>query len=631
MNALFSPYNSTLYREQVSRHITWGHWFLLGNILLGMLIALRYIFAMPLPDTGLSQLYLLVSWIGHFGYIGFILFLLTIFPLTFLITNHRILRGAAVLVASVLQVLLLIDTQVYQLLKFHLNPYVWNLLVENSQSKSSLNWNFLFIAIPLIIALEIVFSSLAWKRQFRRTRPWQGRSLTILFVCCFLATHLIHIWADASLYSPITAQKSNFPLSYPMTARSFLARHGWLDLQAFEAQKANPEHQGHRRIAYPLSSLQVSPQDSHPNLLLITLHGLRSDMVNNVVMPNLSRFASQSQNFVQHLSADNERESSLFSLFYGLPASYMEEMLADHRSPLLLDELQRQDYLIRAFSSQSMRQSLYRNGIFSGVRQLQNQKKDNDGQMSIKRLLTWIPQTEDSRPWFAYLQLETPGNLWSNSDEEQGPFQPELQQIDPFNMPDNSQRNLVVNRYKNAAFLTDKHLGELFDQLASMKLMEKTIIVITSDHGFSLSDQNDGNWGAGINYTNSQLEVPMIIRWPGRAAATVSSMSSHVDLAPTLLQELLGVTNPVADYSTGQSLYQVTPRNWLLAGNGNRFVIVAPETVTLFDRQGRFEVRDRAHYQLQDDSRPDMPVLLKVMRDLARFRGMAVSEGERHR
>ena len=46
----------------------------------------------------------------------------------------------------------------------------------------------------------------------------------------FIATHLIYAWADAYLYRPITMQRSNFPLSYPMTARSFfLEKHGFLD------------------------------------------------------------------------------------------------------------------------------------------------------------------------------------------------------------------------------------------------------------------------------------------------------------------------------------------------------------------------------------------------------------------
>ena len=87
MNEIFSKNSSFQYRENVSRLISWGHWFLFFNILLGMLIAIRFIIATPWPTTGLGQFYLLVSWIGHFGFIGFILFLLTIFPLVMMVLS----------------------------------------------------------------------------------------------------------------------------------------------------------------------------------------------------------------------------------------------------------------------------------------------------------------------------------------------------------------------------------------------------------------------------------------------------------------------------------------------------------------------------------------------------------------
>ncbi len=45
----------------------------------------------------------------------------------------------------------------------------------------------------------------------------------------FISSHLIYIWADANFYRPITMQRANLPLSYPMTARRFLEKHGLLD------------------------------------------------------------------------------------------------------------------------------------------------------------------------------------------------------------------------------------------------------------------------------------------------------------------------------------------------------------------------------------------------------------------
>ena len=53
------------------------------------------------------------------------------------------------------------------------------------------------------------------------------------------ASHLIYIWADANFYRPITMQRANLPLSYPMTARKFLEKHGLLDQQSMSAARCN--------------------------------------------------------------------------------------------------------------------------------------------------------------------------------------------------------------------------------------------------------------------------------------------------------------------------------------------------------------------------------------------------------
>lgn len=620
MKEIFAKTPNLQYGETVSRLISWGHWFLCFNILLAMLIALRFILAMPWPSTGLGQFYLLVSWIGHFGFIGFMFFLLTVFPLTFVCTRQRLLRSVSILIAASIQTLLLIDTQVYQLLKFHLNPFVWSLLFEPFQSKTNLNWNFLFIAIPAIVLLEIIFSNQAWKRQFKRSKPYLGKGLATLFLGCFLLTHLTHIWADANFYTPITAQKSNFPLSYPMTARSFLARHGWLDLQEFKAREKSTVEQPHRRLLYPLAPLQVQPHEEKMNLLLIVLSGLRQDMLNNINMPNLQRLSEQYQRFDNHVAGDNETETSLFSLFYGLPAQYADDVIADKRPPLLIDELQRQEYRIKAFTTDGLNQPIYQHAIFSGIRHKQQIGASRNDEATLNSWLAWQQKQIPGSPWFSYVALSGPNSLALPADF-QGPYQPELKQLNPFGSIPPEQRPLLINRYKNAVFYLDQLLGDYFTQLASRQVLDHTLVVITSDHGFELGESGASHWGAGGNYSNVQMKVPFIMAWPGHAIAHTDILSSHQDLVPTLLPELLGVTSPESDYSTGHTLLQPQDRDWVIGGNGRHSVIFGQHEITLFDRQGNFDVRSVDGYKSIDSGRQDMPVLLKVMRDLSRFKG----------
>ncbi|QSA19400.1 DUF3413 domain-containing protein, partial [Vibrio furnissii] len=113
------------YGERVSRLVGWGHWFAFFNIIAAMLIGTRYIAQSPWPDTFLGQFYLTLSWVGHFGFLVFALYLLILFPLTFLIPSRTLFRFVAVCFATFGLTVLLIDTQTYQTINLHLTPVVW--------------------------------------------------------------------------------------------------------------------------------------------------------------------------------------------------------------------------------------------------------------------------------------------------------------------------------------------------------------------------------------------------------------------------------------------------------------------------------------------------------------------------
>lgn len=609
-------------RDSFSRLISWGHWFTFFNILLALAIALRYIFATPWPDTGLGIAYLLVSWIGHFGFIGFLIFLLTLFPLSFLIRNQRWLRLCAVFIATAVMTLLLIDTQIYKEFKFHINPVIWEILFRQAQSKSDLNWSLLFVGVPLFFCAELLLSYYGWKMQFRRRPKQLGKRLAGLFVICFLLNHLTHIWADANLYTPITEQKANFPLSYPMTARSFLAKHGWLDMEAYkQAQEKMPDISTRQSVRYPRTPLEVSVPQHHYNLLLVMVRGLRADQLNNIDMPNLARYASLHQSFTNHLAGDNQTVTSLFSLFYGLPGQYQPLFAHERVPPVLVDELQRQDYQISAFASSNLEQGSYQHTLFAGLRLGATERSPAEHQTDLQTLQQWrdwLAKQTEARAWFSYLELDTPQTL-SLPAQFQGPYQPEVKQSTLSRPRDEQTADGLRNHYKNAVFYTDQLLGELFDQLASPRLGSNTVVVITSDHGVELGDTHSAIWGTGQRYAPTQLQVPLVIAWPGMPAKRIDYPTRHLDLAPTLLSQLLGVTSAPADYSIGTNLFNAERPDWSLLGNAHHYVVYDANSITEFSRQGDFSIRDRARYQPQKEANPNMAMLVRVMNLLKRF------------
>jgi len=80
------------YGDKVSQMISWGHWFTLFNILLSLALSSRYLFISDWPDTLIGRIYAITSWLGHFSFLAFALYLLIVFPLTFVVMSQRLLR-----------------------------------------------------------------------------------------------------------------------------------------------------------------------------------------------------------------------------------------------------------------------------------------------------------------------------------------------------------------------------------------------------------------------------------------------------------------------------------------------------------------------------------------------------------
>lgn len=604
------------YRDNVSRLITWGHWFSFFNIILAMLIATRYLGSISWPSTTLGVTYLIISWIGHFSFLSFVTYLLTIFPLSFILPREKPLRFISAIIATLALVLLLIDTQVFQLFKFHLNGQVWQLLLDQAQTEEGSIWSIIFVAVPTIFLLQLLLSAYVWRKINKRKRRQYGNQVGLALLVCFILTHLVNSWADATLYQPITMQRANFPLSYPMTARSFLAKHGWLDLEQYE-KKAENQGSAEHRLLYPLRPLSVNAPGDHKNLLVVVVDSLRADMLNNINMPNLQRYADQHISFRKHMSGGNDEAMGMFSLFYGLPGHYYGDIRTDKRPPVLFDEMLRQDYQFGLFGALEDAKQ-YQQSLLAGLRKQVFVSRQTDDRLLIDDWQQWLHNRTADRPWFSLVYLSSPGDYQVPASIK-GPFQPELTRFNPATAyrPENLQK--LENRYKNAVFYTDQLLEQMLSQLQQQGLGEQTIVVVTANHGQEFNETQSNSWGYGSNYSPYQVQVPMVLAWPGTESQIQEQASSHLDLVPTLMKGMLGVRNPPRDYSTGRSLFDASPRNWLLAGDQNDFAIYQGNTITHFNKQGDFELLDRDTYRPIKHGTPDMGTLIQVMNELNRF------------
>ncbi|WP_312928576.1 DUF3413 domain-containing protein, partial [Pseudescherichia sp.] len=262
----------------------------------------------------------------------------------------------------------------------------------------------MFISVPVILLVELLFANWSWQklRSLTRRRRY-AKPVAALFFTAFIASHLSYIWADANFYRPITMQRANLPLSYPMTARRFLEKHGLLDAQEYQrrlVEQGNPEAVS---VQYPLSDLRYRDMGPGQNVLLITVDALNYARYEKE-MPSLAGFAAENITFTQHMSAGNDTDNGLFGLFYGISPSYMDGVLSARIPAALVTALNQQGYQLGLFSSDGFSSSLYRQALLSDF-SLPVAKAQSDKQ-TADQWINWLDRyaQEDNR-WFSWIAL----------------------------------------------------------------------------------------------------------------------------------------------------------------------------------------------------------------------------------
>ncbi|WP_386694682.1 DUF3413 domain-containing protein [Lonepinella sp. MS14435] len=591
--------NGRQYREQTSQKISWGHWFAFFNIIWAVAIGSRYAFLIDWPHTFLGRLYFFISILGHFSFIAFGLYLLVLFPLSFIIKNERTFRGVSVIIATIATTLLLVDTEVFSRFNLHLSSVVWNLLVNPENGELSRDWQIFFTPMPLMLLAQMLFSRWAWYKLRSLERQKWIRGVGIMLTGLFITTHLMYAWADAYLYRPITMQKSNFPLSYPMTARTFLEKHGLLDKQQYEIKLDQEGRPDSPMINYPKHALSYNNVANKANLLIITVSGLRQDAVQKEKMPALTEFAQQATQFTNHYTTGNNSNSAIVGLFYGLNANYTDSLLNNKKTSVLIEKMQQDNYQFGLFSATNFKPSIFRQALFHQIKLPKNtsNKRKIDNLSAVKNWQVWFEQRSIDQAWFSYLNLDV-GELTRQQ------HLPTLEQEQQF--------------YTQQLSQLDQQINSVLTTLKAHNALENTAVIITGEQGYSFQKTDDEL----LNYfAPEEIQVPMIVAWKELNTGVEDKLTSHMDVIPALMHDLFYVKNTDADYTQGHNLFNQTQsfNEWVLVANYRWDVIITPDgTQYHIDNKGNYQKYNHT-YQKVVSRRPPLGLFLDVYQQNSSF------------
>ena len=576
------------YREKVSQMVSWGHWFALFNILLSLVIGSRYLFIADWPTTLAGRIYSYVSIIGHFSFLVFATYLLILFPLTFIVGSQRLMRFLSVILATAGMTLLLIDSEVFTRFHLHLNPIVWQLVINPDENEMARDWQLMFISVPVILLLELVFATWSWQKLRSLTRRRRfARPLAAFLFIAFIASHVVFSWADANFYRPITMQRANLPLSYPMTARRFLEKHGLLDAQEYQRRLIEQGNPDAVSVQYPLSELRYRDMGTGQNVLLITVDGLNYSRFEKQ-MPALAGFAEQNISFTRHMSSGNTTDNGIFGLFYGISPSYMDGILSTRTPAALITALNQQGYQLGLFSSDGFTSPLYRQALLSDF-SMPSVRTQSDEQTATQ-WINWLGRyaQEDNR-WFSWVSFNG-----TNIDD--------------------SNQQAFARKYSRAAGNVDDQINRVLNALRDSGKLDNTVVIITAGRGIPLSEDEET-----FDWSHGHLQVPLVIHWPGTPAQRINALTDHTALMPTLMQRLLHVSTPASEDSQGLDLFNPQRRHyWVTAADNDTLAITTPKKTLVLNNNGKYRTYNLRGERVKDE-KPQLSLLLQVLTDEKRF------------
>ncbi|MCH2111539.1 MAG: sulfatase-like hydrolase/transferase [Planctomycetes bacterium] len=309
-------------------------------------------------------------------------------------------------------------------------------------------------------------------------------------------------------------------------------------------------------------------------VILVSLDTCRSDRLGfagarNPNSPALDKLAKESVVFTDCLSQSSNTGPSHRSLFTGMfPTRHKHQKGVYVRSPFTMaGELKGAGYETAAFTGGGFlsKDLGFGDGFDTFVDQDQSfYETGDDGSHMRRGLHSILPQLGDwmssggpqARPFFLFLHtydIHCPywpteefrsrygewyeGNLDLKNLCGQSSFQEFLE-----GRPAAEDINYLNAMYDAGVAMTDQMMGLFLGNLQASGILDKAILIVTSDHGESLGERpyigHNAMW-------EEQLKVPLMVRFPGGefGGTTLPDPVMLVDVLPTVL-DFLGLDQP---------------------------------------------------------------------------------------
>jgi len=525
---------------------------------------------------------------------------------------------------------LIVDFFIYRLYKFHINAMVLNIITSPDAMDSLQIGMVPALLFGLFVLLFAAGEFLMIRRLLRmdearaiaQNRKWNRLILIPIFLI-ILSEKVTYGIASLTNKNEILTAFRVIPLYQPLTFNKLAAK--WFDYKPdVKVQNTIRSDAG---IHYPLHSLRIDQNRSKFNIFIFASDAVRYSILSPETAPNITAFEKESLSFEKHYSGGNATRFGIFSLMYGLDATYWFNFLHAAKGSIFFEALRTLGYQISVASSTNTNWPEFRKTCYVDV--VNCIKDDFPGAPWQKDkaladyFLGLVDRFDRKHPIFSFVFMDAPHGYSFPPQENR--FHAESENINYVTATKGSNEiKSAFAAYKNAIRYDDKQFGKMIAKLKEKGLYDDAMIIFTSDHGQEFYEY--GAFGHNSSFSEAQTHIPFIVKLPkslvGKVHAPKNQMTSHIDVVPTLLH-LLGVQNPAEDYSNGHDFFAENfKRDFVFCANWNNNAIITDKYTYIFsnrpDKLFGSEVRDTKTYQ-KVRQKSDPKLVVKIMNENRRF------------
>jgi len=571
----------------IRRRACFTLWFV--NFVLGVLVGANYLAHVPEVNGFKLWLFAVAALVSS-------VLMLTLLPGAFFYAAAHWVRSIHLLGASqaafwtLFQILLFVDTRIYNLFRYHFNGQVLNLMyTRGSDDAVHLGWQ-VWLTISVCLLAFIVLQTVAWKKALNAAQRYfeHGPHYLLLRPLIIWGILLPTVFVEKTIYAQADLardrQITHLARLFPLYARVPLEDLASKVLGVRHGIPAPPELES-IGLSYPKAIPVLDDQAARPNILILAIDCWRQDMLTQEETPRLFAWAKDGvRGFKDHVSGGNSTRYGVFSMLYGLYGSYWPPVLKEKRSPVLVDMLLEAGYEFGVFGSASMDYPELRDTVWVRVKEQVRHEFDSPlpwrrDELAADALIDWLDERDG--PFFGFLLLDSPHQTYSHPPDKQ-PFLPSASELDYVAItrnegPSPDLLRALFNRYRNAIYHADDVAGGVLEHFSRSPLYDDTIIIVTGDHGEEFLEC--GFFGHTSAFTPPQVRVPMLVRGPGFAPGCEDRPTSHLDIPATLL-ELLGAHPSIRPHWTlGQNLLTPVEGRKRVISGWNELGLWTPEGI----------------------------------------------------